>query len=88
MVTPFHLDEGPFVEVRIRPRTLRRALRNVIENAERYGMNHVFYHARNSELVITVEDNGSGIPAQELERVFDPFFAWSNRARWRRVVMA
>lgn len=75
MVTPFHLDEGPFVEVRIRPHALRRALRNVIENAERYGDEpRVFYHARNSELVITVEDNGSGIPAQELERVFDPFF--------------
>jgi len=47
----------------------------VIENAERYGDNpRVCYQARNDEFVITVEDNGPGIPAPELERVFDPFF--------------
>lgn len=75
MVTPFHLDSGPSMEVRIRPHALRRALRNVIENAERYGDNpRVCYQARNDEFVITVEDNGPGIPAPELERVFDPFF--------------
>lgn len=77
MVTPFHLDSGPSMEVRIRPHALRRALRNVIENAERYGGDNprVCYQARNDEFVITVEDNGPGIPpAPELERVFDPFF--------------
>ena len=79
MVTPFHLDEGPFVEVRIRPHALRRALRNVIENAERYGVNTVF--CGTLWIVITVEDNGSGI-AQELERVFDPFFRL-EQSLWR-----
>ncbi len=75
MVTPFLLDEGPSTEVRIRPNALRRALRNVIENAERYGgATRVSYQAQSDVFIIVIEDDGPGIPAQELERVFDPFF--------------
>ena len=75
MMTPFELDGGPCVEARIRPHALRRALRNVIENAVRYGgETHVSYQVRPDEFIITVADNGPGIPAPELERVFDPFF--------------
>lgn len=75
MVTPFHLDNGPSTEARIRPHALRRALRNVIENAVRYGgATRVSHQVREDEFVITVEDDGPGIPALELERVFDPFF--------------
>lgn len=75
MVVPFKLAEGSAIGVRIRPNALRRALRNVIENAERYGGNtRVYFTVSNEEFVITVEDDGPGIPAVELERVFDPFF--------------
>lgn len=75
MVTPFHLEDGPTVKARIRPHALRRALRNVIENAVRYGgATRVSHQSRAEEFIITVEDNGPGIPAPELERVFDPFF--------------
>lgn len=75
MVTSFDLDDGPSVEARIRPHALRRALRNVIENAVRYGgATRVSYQVRTDELLITVDDDGPGIPAPELERVFDPFF--------------
>ncbi|MCZ4288460.1 ATP-binding protein [Hoeflea alexandrii] len=72
---PFLLDRGAPTSVRIRPTAMRRALRNVIENAVRYGGNaRVAYWARDDHLMITVEDDGPGIPETDLERVFDPFF--------------
>ncbi|MEM5469967.1 MAG: ATP-binding protein [Sulfitobacter sp.] len=75
MVTQFDLEVGPVIEARIRPHALRRALRNIIENAERYGgKTRVAFHSQSDEFIITVDDNGPGIPAPELERVFDPFF--------------
>ncbi|WP_295453732.1 ATP-binding protein [uncultured Pseudophaeobacter sp.] len=75
MMTPFDLEVGPSVEARIRPHALRRALRNVIENADRYGgATRVSHRGRTDEFIITVDDDGPGIPAPELERVFDPFF--------------
>jgi signal transduction histidine kinase len=75
MVTQFDLEVGPVIEARIRPHALRRALRNVIENADRYGgKTRVTFHSRSDEFIIAVDDSGPGIPAPELERVFDPFF--------------
>ncbi len=71
MMTPFDLEVGPSVEARIRPHALRRALRNVIENADRYGgATRVSHRGRTDEFIITVDDDGPGIPAPELERVF------------------
>ncbi len=66
-----------------RPATLRRAIRNVIENAIRYGE-----HARVELLTteegvdICIEDDGPGIPPEEHERVFQPFVRLeSSRSR-------
>lgn len=71
----FSLETGPEVLARFRPTALRRALRNVIKNAIRYGGSaHVRYFTRGDELVITVHDDGPGIPEAELQRVFEPFF--------------
>jgi signal transduction histidine kinase len=56
------------------PRALRRALQNLLDNAVRYGR-----HARfrldedDGQVVIGIEDDGPGIPPDQLERVFDPF---------------
>jgi len=75
MMDVFDLAHGPDFAARIRPNAFRRALRNVIENAIRYGESaHVAYELQQDNLVITVEDIGPGIPADELERVFDPFY--------------
>ncbi|WP_210402189.1 MULTISPECIES: cell wall metabolism sensor histidine kinase WalK [unclassified Thioclava] len=74
MVASFGLTAGPTVRVRLRPNATRRALRNVIENAVRYGGSAtVGWQVLGEDIEITISDKGPGIPASDLERVFDPF---------------
>ena len=57
-----------------RPAALRRALRNLLENAAAYGGRAAVRIERDTdELRVVVEDEGPGIPEAELERVFEPF---------------
>jgi signal transduction histidine kinase len=65
---------GVGVRLRCRPDALRRALRNLIENALRYGKRaQVRLEQTLGEVRILVEDEGPGIPPEMLERVFEPF---------------
>lgn len=75
MAVDFALEAGSGLKVRIRPRAMRRALRNVIENALRYGGSAAVtaQHAGNV-IQIIVTDQGPGIPETEFERVFEPFY--------------
>jgi signal transduction histidine kinase len=54
---------------------LRRLLRNLIDNAMRYAKSGVEVAARREggEAVLTVSDDGPGIPAADRERAFDRF---------------
>jgi signal transduction histidine kinase len=55
--------------------SLLRLFGNVVENALRYAGNaHVDVSVDTSTVVVTVDDNGSGIPENELNRVFEPFY--------------
>ncbi len=57
-----------------RPEALRRAVRNLIENAVRYGERaHVSLRHTDEQVEIAIADEGPGIPADDLERVFTPF---------------
>ncbi len=57
-----------------RPVSLKRAVRNLIENAVAYGKRaRVSLHQTASALRIDIDDDGPGIPADDLERVFSPF---------------
>lgn len=75
--------EGPRVVARCRPLALRRALRNVIENAIHYGGGADVRLEREGDTVrILVEDNGPGIADADLDRVFEPFVrAEASRSR-------
>ena len=57
-----------------RPAALRRAFRNLLENAAAYGGRaRVWIEREDEEVRVVIEDEGPGIPEDELERVFEPF---------------
>lgn len=57
-----------------RPVALKRAVRNLIENAVRYGGNaHVSVRRDRDAAVIAIEDDGPGIAAEKIEEAFKPF---------------
>ncbi len=75
MIDSFTLDAVDSLWVRLRPKSVRRALRNIIENACRYGGGAEVTFRHDAEHVhVLVADNGPGIPEAELEQVFEPFF--------------
>jgi signal transduction histidine kinase len=66
--------EGAAVVYRCRPEALRRAIRNLVENAIRYGERARVSLRQAAETVdILVEDDGPGIPEDAVEQVFAPF---------------
>jgi signal transduction histidine kinase len=57
-----------------RPNEIRRALRNLIENAIAYGSRaSVSMEAQDRAYQIVVDDDGPGIPDADRKRVFEPF---------------
>lgn len=68
-------NNGLKLSYRCRADALRRALRNLIENATRYGQRARVSMAMQADGIdIVVEDDGPGIPANLIEQVFTPFF--------------
>ena len=63
------------VAVIARPVALKRALTNLVNNANRYANNVVVsLQIRYHSVIIKVEDDGPGIAEKELEQVFEPFY--------------
>ena len=58
-----------------RPIALKRSFSNVVQNGLTYG-NHVYVNVqkRNARALITIEDDGPGIPEDQYKNVFKPFF--------------
>jgi signal transduction histidine kinase len=74
MGEPVTFEPGQRIALPLRATWLRRALRNLIGNALRYGRKaNVSLERQGSEAVITVEDEGPGIPQTELARMVEPF---------------
>lgn len=76
------MDLGTLPQVRMPVQALRRALLNLIANAQRHGRPPIELRTRldGAQLVIDVQDRGPGIPADQVERVKQPF-AQGNEAR-------
>jgi len=74
MGEPVALAESPRLAAPVRSTWLRRALRNLIGNAVRYGGRADVSLARQGEtVVIAVEDTGPGISESEIARMMEPF---------------
>ena len=68
------LQTGPEAVVQIKPMAMRRALRNLIDNAQRYGQDPVLsWGVTDAGVEIRVDDNGPGIPESHIADVFQPF---------------
>ncbi len=63
------------VQLMLRPMAFERCLTNLMNNAVRYAK-HIWVAARREEgrLKITIDDDGPGIPEEEYEEVFKPFY--------------
>jgi signal transduction histidine kinase len=62
------------VSARCRPNELKRAARNVIENAVKYGTRaKVSVVQTNDRVAIQVDDEGPGLPQGAADRLFEPF---------------
>lgn len=58
----------------LRATWLRRALRNLIENGLRYGKAaHVSVARNGQQALITIDDEGPGIPEEDMIHLFEPF---------------
>ncbi|ODP36419.1 sensor histidine kinase [Sphingomonas turrisvirgatae] len=71
---PVDYEEGERLILRVRPALMRRAVRNLIENAVKYGGGaEVALKQDAASVRIEVADRGPGIPAEQIAAVFDPF---------------
>ena len=68
LTTPAH------VVVNMRMLGMKRAFSNLVSNALRYGSRaRVGVRNEGSEVVVTIDDDGPGIPADKLDTVLEPF---------------
>ncbi len=67
---------GAALIVQGQPRLLRRVLRNLLENARRYGAGDVAIEMRVQDqfALVRVCDQGPGVPPDQRERIFEPFY--------------
>ncbi|MGA3003207.1 MAG: ATP-binding protein [Acetobacteraceae bacterium] len=65
----------PHQTVWVRPVALKRALANLVANAESYGGSArvTMVPPQDGTVSVTIEDDGPGIPPEEIDRVFEPF---------------
>jgi signal transduction histidine kinase len=69
----FSIQRG--IDVTCRPAAISRALANLVDNAIKYGGEaRVSLGSEAGRVVICVDDNGPGIPPEEREKVFAPFY--------------
>ena len=74
MGEPVTMAEGERIIASVRVTWLRRALRNLIGNAVRYGKSaHINVAQKDSYVEFAIEDNGPGIPEERIAGLMEPF---------------
>jgi signal transduction histidine kinase len=69
------LEPGEPAEVEVSVLGLQRVFANLVDNAVKYGDRaRVTLHLEGDETVVEIRDQGPGLAASELERVFTPFY--------------
>ena len=72
---PIGLTASGQAIVRCKPLALKRALINLIDNALKYGdAARVHLSEAAAAFIVTIDDDGPGIPAEDREVVFNPFY--------------
>lgn len=78
---PVTLAQAPPIVSACQPGALRRVLANLLDNAIKYGgAARAAIRLAERDIEIVIDDDGPGIPADERERVFEPFYRL-DRAR-------
>jgi signal transduction histidine kinase len=74
--------DGASLVVQGEERLLRRALRNLLENAHRYGGGDITVHTERAgaQALLRVCDRGPGVPEALRERVFEAFYRMPGHA--------
>jgi signal transduction histidine kinase len=71
---PVELDDGERVVVTGQANLLKRALRNLIDNAVRHGGGaKVRVREEDGQAIVEIDDEGPGIPEDKLQAVLEPF---------------
>jgi signal transduction histidine kinase len=77
-----HLDCHVTREVRVDPDIVEQIVSNLLSNVEKYARNsgevRIQVTGEQDRIVISVEDNGPGIPASEQGAIFDAFYRIHN----------
>lgn len=66
---------GGNVQILADPNRVEQVLRNLLENARKYGGDQVTVEAtrRDRDYLVVIADNGPGVPLEDRERIFAPF---------------
>ncbi len=67
-------SDTPSYDYSCRSVSIKRAIRNLLENAVKYGGEaQMRFEKANEQIIITIQDQGQGIPEEKLQEVFEPF---------------
>jgi signal transduction histidine kinase len=72
---PVRMQPAPPLLYRCQPAAMKRAVRNLLDNAVKYGKaGRAGIHLAPRAVEIDIDDDGPGIPEPELARVLEPFY--------------
>jgi signal transduction histidine kinase len=72
---PVCMQTAPPIIYECQPAALKRAVRNLLDNAVKYGKSATVRVRRMTKIIeIVIDDEGPGIPEPELARVLEPFY--------------